>query len=171
MATPHIWGFGSLKVRNSLYDVQFTNAFNNLNFIKQSLRQRSITGKLYQFGLRYRPIITSTITTCNETDVGELQQLLLILSNYQNDPLYVYANYNKDNTQNIQYQMLLDNDSIELQNIANIKVGQTIQLTFIGSYNYDYIPIYRSDVNIVYMIDQSGNTYLDQSNNKYIMNT
>lgn len=169
MAIKSIWGFGGIYIRNDSISIQFPHAINELYFSKQNYRHKSISGKLYQTSVYYRPIIQANISICDSNDINKLKDLVNVLNFYTEDKLYIQAQYNTDNTQNIEYQCYLDSDQVRFEQLAQAQVGQTITLKFIGIQKLDQMPIHTSNSDIYRIVDNTDSYYIDQSGNYYIM--
>lgn len=162
-----IWGFGSLNLRNtdSSITARFPYSVHNLYFQKQNRRQQAITGLVHQTDAKFRPMITCNISLCSGDDIVTLISLVQLLNGTY---FYVAPQYNTTNTQNVQYQCVLDSSQVVFEQLANAQVGQTIQLRFMGR-RPTKMPYHLSKNTQFYMIDESGNQFITSDGDNIIL--
>lgn len=170
MATKSIWGFGSLNLRNSGYDISFPYALQRLYFEPVKNRQTAITGKLHQTQNWFRPYIQCVISICNDSDIENLISLVQMLNFVTSDPIYITPNYSVTNTENNEYEVYIDSDQIQFAQLANAEVGQSITLVFIGR-TLTKLPTNISNAVVYNLVDQLGNQFVDELGNTITVRT
>ncbi len=102
------------------------------------IQQKNILSSLYQTQPKYRPYFQVQINLVTVQDVYNMLQVISILNTYQFNSMYIYMNYNTTNTDNDQFQVVLDSD-VEIEDISQFQVGQVVNLKFAGKYGQTYM--------------------------------
>lgn len=130
-----LFGWGGIRIKSSGTEyVEFSNAFGNIRFIREDVRNTTISGTVIVHPKGWRPVIEMEIFNMTAADVLQWQTLMFILSDSQlnNRTMLVYPRHNNSDAGSVlYYNCFLDGD-IEPQDIANVNVGQSMSLRFIG---------------------------------------
>lgn len=163
-----IWGYGSLKIisLDGLTSITFGNSIHKLYYQKVNLRQTSITGKLFQTQIKFRPIIQCSIVSCTSEDIENLLRLVDILNS---GVFYIQPQFSSLNTVNNTFECYIETQNIDFQHIASAQLGQIIDLSFIGRYLESSMADNYSNPELYDLIDELQNLIVDQSGNQLII--
>lgn len=166
-----IFGWGGVKVTGNADDAIFTLASGTLSFERVDVRNVTTGGKILIHTKGWRPIIDVEIVNASSTDITSLIRLavLISISQIEGSALTVYPRYTStDLGSTLSYSCFVDSNFAP-EDIAQVDVGQTVRLRFIGEDLIDYIPINYSSQIAGGFIDDNDDAYVDESGNTYTL--
>jgi len=136
MAISSLWGWGVVRFVYQSTDITFPYAFGNLSFEHVKRRNITITNAIIDHSEGFRPLLDVQLINFSDSDADMLASLMGILSASSESglPITIYHAYESGDAGSLlAYQYTLDSDISPQQIAENVSVGQTINLSFIGS--------------------------------------
>jgi hypothetical protein len=152
-----LFGWGGVKIGST----EFTTAFGVLSFKREDVRNTTIAGKVLVHSKGWRAVIETELFNCQTGDAAKFQSLASIVSASQagNTAVVIYPRYTStDNGSLTNYSCFLDSD-FNPEDIAQVDVGQTIKLKWIGEELLNSLPSNISNPELITRTtDDSDNT-------------
>lgn len=159
-------GWGGVKIAG----IEFANAYGNIEFIRDYVRNTDISGQDYEHHIGFRPVITIELFNLDDTYAAKIIQLASALSTYAlgNNAIPVYPRYTStDLGSQLYYNCFIDSD-ISPTDIANVNAGQSMTLKFRASSLITALPVnYYGQTNNK-AIDDAANNIVDASGNQIV---
>jgi len=165
-------GFGKVKFENEETSVTFDVGRGRIKYVPvyDGAGLRDLNDRSVQFLKGFTQVVSVDLFTVSTDTVEKMKTLFIMLNRTidRNDSRYItiYPRFG-DTGADVNYDCQINSD-VELQDIANVDVGQTISLEFIGM---DVLPLstVTSDSTLDYLVDESGNNIVDESGNNFVM--
>jgi hypothetical protein len=171
MSVKHLWGFGGVKLTCGGYTAEFTNATGTMRFQPEEIVNTTLNGKIVKSFLGYRVLASMEAHNICATDYVQFQNLVDVLNAhfYGGTDIVVYPYYSTTDD-NLSYNMQCTSD-INPEQIARVKAGQKISLSFQSTERVEWLPILTSDPIYRYWLTQAGANIVTQSGDKIIFKT
>jgi len=167
MAVQTLFGWGGVKIGTG----EFTTAFGTIAFIPEYVRNTTIAGKhiLHPKGWRVS-IDAELFNDGSDAQIALFTGLASTLSQAftNGSSIAIYPRYTSTDTgSTAAYLCFLDSDFAP-EDWANVNVGQSLKLKFIGEELLTGLPTSFSNQAPTDAIDDAGNTIIDDSGNQII---
>jgi hypothetical protein len=156
-----IFGFGGVKIGNT----EFATSWGKLWFERVDVRNVTVNGKVLVHFKGWRPIMETEIIITGAADVAKLATVFSTISESQEtgQSFNIFPRYlSTDNGSLLSYTCFLDSD-ITPEDIAQVDVGQTVKLRWIGRDLTNILPTNYSGQTTNNAIDASSNKLVDNS--------
>jgi hypothetical protein len=167
-----LFGWGGVMIGG----VEFTTAFGVLSFERVDVRNTTIAGKVLLHAKGWRPIIETELFNMNATDTANLVALTGLISQAQQSgsTLGVRPRYlSTDPGSLTSYACFIDSD-YSPEDIAQVDVGQSIKLRWIGEELVNSLPTNVSNPVLSYRVFNADTDYRVTDHNdhtKFRVNT
>jgi len=161
-----LWGWGGVKFEYN-DTIEFAHGEGRITFQQDQNTYKSKSGNMIKRLNGYRALINVKIWNDTDTDAAGLKSLFSILNDAGSNAITIYPRFDSVSGSTLSYEVYCNSD-ISMIDIAQVPVGQYIELEFIGSELLSEIPTLSSNPSTYYVIDNSGNTVVDASGNQLI---
>lgn len=165
MSVKHLWGFGGVKLTCGGYTATFTNATGTMRFQPEEIVNTTLNGKIVKSFLGYRVLASMEAHNICATDYVQFQNLVDVLNAhfYGGTDIVVYPYYSTTDD-NLSYNMQCTSE-INPEQIARVKAGQKISLSFQSTERTEWLPSLTSDPDVFDWVDDDGDNIIDDSGN------
>jgi len=160
-----IWGFGGARFELDT-TVDFTSAIGKLRFAQEATNRTAKAGNLKQIMRGWRPMLKIQLWNILDGDAADIVAVFDMISTANGNPITIYPRYDSTSSSDLNFDFVCTTD-IEMIDLADIPVGQYIELEFTGSQRLNTIPTFIANPAVGIMADESGNTYVDDAGNLY----
>lgn len=166
---PSLFGWGGVMIAG----IEFATSYGRLSFEKDEVRNTTIPPlkQILVHSNGWRPVIECELFNLSTADTALFVQLAdaISLSQETGAVIGVRPRYlSTDTGSTASYNCFLDSD-FSPEDIANVDVGQTIKLRFIGERLTSRIPTNYSGQTDTDFVDDSANKIVDDSGNQIIL--
>ena len=165
MSVKHLWGFGGVKLTCGGYTAEFINATGTMRFQPEEIVNTTLNGKIVKSFLGYRVLASMEAHNICATDYVQFQNLVDVLNShfYGGTDIVVYPYYSSTDD-NLYYNMQCTSD-INPEQIARVKAGQKISLSFQSTERTEWLPRLTSDPDVYDWVDDAGDNIIDHDGN------
>ena len=157
-----IWGFGGVRFAYLTNTATFTTADGKLSYEEVGNTYTAKDGTIKKIVKGYRARCSIKIWNNIDAEAYALLDLFNILTSAQGNAITTYPRYNVATGSTLEYQMILASN-IEMIDVAQVEVGQYIELSFIGTQLLSSIAQYLTNPDIYLVIDENDNQIVDES--------
>ena len=177
-----VFGFGGVKF-NMTYgssleytkEAYFSGSFSDITYEPIMLERQNVLYEDVSKLLGFKSNLDVELINIKDDDWNQFLQLISIYNlakQYPNGVLTIYPEYNSGIESPELYNLKLDNmrmdSSFNPQQIANVEVGQSLSVSFIGKKLLSSIPLVFSQAEIYTWVDGDGTTMIDDDGDTLI---
>ena len=167
-----LFGFGGVRFDNGLDVIDFDYGRGIILPVPIfSKRRENIDRMIITRQLGFRNNITIELYSRSDADVAKFRNLAVMINSLTDDTeqqtMEVYPRYDSTAEINQSYEVIL-NSNFSVTDLANVPVGQKIELSFIAI-ELDGISTVTSDSSLSNWVDESDNRLVDESGNYLIL--
>jgi len=167
-----VFGFGGVMIET----VEFPYSYGNISFERVDVRNTTLTGNILVHPVGWRPIIDVNLVSTEAADAVKLASVISLIAESQVTPrtITVYPRYTSTDAGSLLSYSCYVDGNISPEDIANVDVGQTLQLRFIGSTLINSLPTNYSNPVLSIRVtngDDDFRTYDDTDDTKIRVNT
>jgi hypothetical protein len=164
-----LFGWGGVYITGDSEPATFATSFGNVSYEKVDVRNTTIDGKIIVHPKGWRAVIECELFNTSAADVLAFQRLaaLVSISQETSTPLTVYPRYTATDAGSVRAYTCFIDSEFAPRDIANVDIGQTINLRFVAQELITYLPTNYSGQTVLPFIDESDNQYVDENADSY----